>query len=216
MLAVEPFGVSGWPARRSAGGWISLACEVRVSVMRYRLMSLLWSSRMIKHAITLVAVAGILATPSIAHAQTVTPPPALEPGAVCDCPKGDTRGDLRNLAAFAPLGLLGALAAAGGPGLFANSTPAVAAPQNVAVNTPAETPTPVREPDVTAGEGARNATDPVAPSPRRVDDVPEPVSADSLRAGLRAPNTGTPLPSVLLLGTSLIAIGSVTVFRTRS
>jgi hypothetical protein len=170
-------------------------------------------SRMLKHAITMVAVAGLFAAPAIGYAQTVTPPPAETP-LVCDCPKGDSRGDLRNLAAFAPLGLLGALAAAGGgPALFAEK-PYTAPPQNVAVADP--TAKPVADPEVAITERARNPSEPVTPTPRRTDDIPDPVSPDSLRAGLRAPNTGTPLPSVFLLGSSLIAIGCVTVLRTRS
>jgi hypothetical protein len=168
---------------------------------------------MLKHAITMVAVAGMFAAPAVGNAQTVTPPPADPAAATCDCPKGDSRGDLRNLAAFAPLGLLGALAAAGGgPALFAQ-TPA-APTQNVAVADPA--PRPVTDPEVAITERARNPSEPVTPTPRRTDDIPDPVSPDSLRAGLRAPNTGTPLPSAFLLGSSLIAIGCVTVLRTRS
>jgi hypothetical protein len=46
-------------------------------------------------------------------------------------------------------------------------------------------------------------------------DIPVPVTADSLRGGIRAPNTGTPLPSVFLIGSGLIAVGCVAIFRTR-
>jgi hypothetical protein len=168
---------------------------------------------MIRKTITLGALAVAVIAPAAVRAQTtVTPPP------ICDCPVGDARGDLRNLAAFAPLGLLGALAAAGGaPALFAGNTPAVTPVYDPPA--PVEPPRTVGETETPVTERARNVepktpTDPPAPDVRR--DIPDPVSPDSLRAGIRAPNTGTPLPSVLLLGTSLIAIGSVTLIRSRS
>jgi hypothetical protein len=176
---------------------------------------------MIKQAtMTMVAWAALAAAPAVVGAQTTpptTPPPDL---ATCDCPVGDARGSLRDLAAFAPLGLLGALAAAGGtPTLFAAQpvvTPMVASNGPVP-RTEAETPitesgrTAVGEPPVLARAG-----DPPAVSPRIANsDVPVPVSPDSLRGGIRAPNTGTPLPSVFLLGSGLIAIGCVTLLRTR-
>lgn len=173
---------------------------------------------MIKHAMTMVAWAALAAAPVMVGAQT-TPPPTTEVPGTCDCPAGDSRGDLRNLAAFAPLGLLGALAAAGGaPALFASRTPDPV-PQNVASKPPEVTNAPA-EPDVALSDRARNATpEPTAndagPSMNR-RKLPEPVSPDSMRAGLRAPNTGTPLPSAFLLGSGLIAIGCVTVLRTRS
>ena len=174
-----------------------------------------------KQTLTMVAWAAMCVAPTVVAAQTATTPTATPPATVapgtCDCPVGDPRGELKNLAAFAPLGLLGALAAAGGlPGIFGAKAVDPAVPQNVAVN-PAR---PVADPETPATERARNiASDPAttntAPSLNR-GRVPDPVSPDSLRAGLRAPNTGTPLPSVFLLGTGLIAIGCVTVLRTRS
>lgn len=173
---------------------------------------------MIKQAtMTMVAWAALAAAPADVGAQATptTPRPDL---ATCDCPVGDARGSLRNLAAFAPLGLLGALAAAGGtPTLFAAQplvTPVVAA------NDPApktEVETPITESGRTVIDPAPvvRAGDPT-PSPRRArGNIPEPVSPDSLRGGVRAPNTGTPLPSVFLLGSGLVAIGCVTLLRTR-
>lgn len=171
---------------------------------------------MIKHAtMTMVALAAMAAAPAIAGAQTTptTPPPDL---ATCDCPVGDARGSLRDLAAFAPLGLLGALAAAGGtPALFAGQ-PVVTTPM-VASNDPVprtETETPITESGRTAAGDPSPTPPPVSPRVAN-SDVPEPVSPDSLRGGVRAPNTGTPLPSVFLLGTGLVAIGCVTLLRTR-
>ena len=186
---------------------------------------------MIKHTIALVAYAAMLAAPTVVAAQAATSPTtatAAAPG-TCDCPIGDPRGELKNLAAFAPLGLLGALAAAGGvPSIFAARTDDAKAAQNVASNNaPTEASKPVTDNENAATERARNSnTDPrntatdrpltdAAPSKNR-GRVPDPVSPDSLRAGLRAPNTGTALPSVFLLGTGLVAIGCVTVLRTRS
>lgn len=166
---------------------------------------------MIKCARTMVAWAAIAAAPAVVGAQVSTAtsvPPEL---AICDCPLGDTRGGLRDLAAFAPLGLLGALAAAGGASpLFAGS-PAAGAPSMVSSGDPlarSEIETPI-------AEAARNATDPVPLARADNSTVPEPVSPDSLRGGLRAPNTATPLPSVFLIGSGLIAIGCVAIFRTR-
>lgn len=165
---------------------------------------------MIRHTLTLVLCAAVHAAPTIVGAQeTTTPPVQVAPG-TCDCPAGDTRGELRNLAAFAPLGLLGVLAAAGGtPGLIAGVTTPPPT-QNVAVTDNPVTPTPQRE--QTGDDAGR--TPPVTPTPL-VRNIPIPVSADSLRAGILAPNTGTPLPSVLLLGSGLIAVGCVTLFRAR-
>ncbi len=183
---------------------------------------------MIKQAMTAVAMAALSAMPVVVGAQAATSPPTKAP-LTCDCPLGDPRGDLRNLAAFAPLGLLGVMAAAGGtPAIFGSKPgdtgPAQTGPaQNVASGT---VPTKSTDPEVAIKEGARN-TQPEAPAnplPGGMRDdpanssrrIPDPVSPDSLRGGLRAPNTGTPLPSVFLLGTGLIAIGCVTVLRTRS
>ena len=187
---------------------------------------------MIKQTMTIVAWAAFVAAPAVLAAQsaapaTTAPAAALAAPGTCDCPVGDPRGELKNLAAFAPLGLLGALAAAGGvPSIFAARTDDVAPPQNVA-NNPASNTDAARsstDADNAATERARNASNPpapvnansgAAPSMNR-GRVPDPVSPDSLRAGLRAPNTATPLPSVFLLGTGLIAIGCVTVLRARS
>lgn len=172
---------------------------------------------MIKQAMTMAAWVALSAAPAIVRAQTTTPPTTTTPE-VCDCPVGDARGDQRNLAAFAPLGLLGALAAAGGSTPFlAAATPATTPATAVATNAPAAA-RPGADPDVSVSETARNATPEAtggAPS-MNVRNIPEPVSPDSMRAGLRAPNTGTPLPSVFLIGTGLIAVGCVTVLRTRS
>ncbi len=163
---------------------------------------------MIKQAMTMVAWAAIAAAPAVVGAQTATTTPPTEL-ATCDCPVGDARGGLRDLAAFAPLGLLGALAAAGGtPALFASqSTPPVVASGEPSPRVDTETPTT---------ESGRTVAGDPPPSPRVVNDnVPDPVSPDSLRGGVRAPNTGTSLPSVLLLGSGLVAIGCVTIFRAR-
>ncbi len=166
---------------------------------------------MIKQAtMTMIAWAALAAAPAVVGAQT-TPPTTPRPDlATCDCPVGDARGSLRDLAAFAPLGLLGALAAAGGtPTLFAAQpvvTPMVASNDPVPKT---EAETPITE------SGRTVVVDPSA-SPRVArGDIPEPVSPDSLRGGVRAPNTGTPLPSVFLLGSGLVAIGCVTLLRTR-
>lgn len=165
---------------------------------------------MIKQAMTMVAWAALAAAPAVVGAQTATTTPPTEP-AICDCPVGDARGSLRDLAAFAPLGLLGALAAAGGtPAIFAaqSVTPA----PMVASGDPAlrpETETPITE------SGRTAAGDPPPAARVASSNVPDPVSPDSLRGGVRAPNTGTPLPSVLLIGSGLVAIGCVTLFRAR-
>lgn len=171
---------------------------------------------MIRQTMTMVAWVAVAAAPAVVGAQTTSAiPPAL---ATCDCPVGDARGSLRDLAAFAPLGLLGALAAAGGtPALFATE------PVRVAPTIAAGDPALRREPETPITESGRSVVgDPTVaarlagndlPAPAR--DVPAPVSPDSLRGGVRAPNTGTPLPSVFLLGTGLIAIGCVTIVRGR-
>ena len=160
---------------------------------------------MVKQLMTMVAWAAFAAAPTIGGAQATTP--ALAPDlAICDCPVGDARGGLRDLAAFAPLGLLGALAAARGASpIFA------AGPQTVASGDPVSK----LEPDSPVAEAARNVVDPQPVALRAFNPVPDPISRDSLRGGIRAPNTGTPLPSMLLLGTGLFAIGCVALIRTR-
>jgi hypothetical protein len=175
--------------------------------------------RMIKQAtMTMVAWAALAAAPADVGAQTTptTPRPDL---ATCDCPAGDARGSLRNLAAFAPLGLLGALAAAGGtPTLFSAQpvvTPMVAT-NDPATKTEAETPITESARTVVGDPAPVVRTGTPTPSPRIARaNIPEPVSPDSLRGGVRAPNTGTPLPSVFLLGSGLVAIGCVALHRTR-
>ena len=165
---------------------------------------------MSKHTLTFLAWATLSAAPVLVGAQTAdttkVTTPTVAPG-TCDCPEGDTRGELRNLAAFAPLGLLGALAAAGGtPALLArNDAPAdpVTYVSNAPANNAPEQPRATEEAARNAGPAARAA------------DIPIPVSSDSMRGGLRAPNTGTPLPSVFLLGSGLMAVGCVTIFRSR-
>ncbi len=180
---------------------------------------------MFKQAVTIAAWAAVSAAPVLLGAQTTTPPTTTPP-ATCDCPIGDSRGGLRDLGALAPLGLLGVMAAAGGvPGVFAARTPDSGTNPNLIVSNagagdPATRAPAAADPDLAVREGARNAgaespAGGVAPSMNR-SNIPEPVSPDSMRAGLRAPNTGTPLPSVFLLGTGLVAIGCVTVLRTRS
>lgn len=173
---------------------------------------------MIKQAITMVACIALAVAPVVVDAQTQTPAATATP-AQCDCPADGSSGDLRNLKAFAPLGLLGVMAAAGGvPGVFAAKAPTVVGDPNLIVASTAPSGNPIGDPDVVSRtDRARNAspeTPGAAPSLNR-GRVPEPVSPDSMRAGLRAPNTGTPLPSVFLLGAGLVAIGCVTVFRTR-
>ena len=183
---------------------------------------------MLTKTMTMAAWAAMSVAPAIVAAQTTTPPPTVTLP-TCDCPQGEGKGDLRNLGAFAPLGLLGALAAAGGtPGLFAAAGGKEAANPSVTVasNTPPSTSTPgagvLPGDGVSArSDGARNPSGDapasgIAPSMNRTGLVPDAVSPDSLRAGLRAPNTGTPLPSVFLLGSGLIAVGCVTILRTRS
>lgn len=173
---------------------------------------------MIKQAMTMVAWAAIAAAPAVVGAQAATTPPPAKPG-TCDCPVGDARGELRDLAAFAPLGLLGAMAAAGGtPGIFAGRTPEPGLPVLGAND---GRTTRLTESDSPITESARITGDP--PLSARVGNsdvpggnVPMPVPPDSLRGGIRAPNTGTPLPSVFLVGSGLIALGCVTLLRSRS
>ena len=168
---------------------------------------------MIKRAMTMVAWAAIAAAPAVVGAQAAGTPPTTTPG-TCDCPVGDARGELRDLAAFAPLGLLGALAAAGGtPAIFAGRTPD---PGLAALGANDGRTTRLTESDAPITESGRIVGDP--PPSTRVgnSDVPMPVPPDSLRGGIRAPNTGTSLPSVFLVGTGLIAFGCVTLLRTRS
>jgi len=163
---------------------------------------------MLRTGITIAAWVALAATPALAGAQSAaaaTPAPGT-----CDCPIGETRGDLRNLAAFAPLGLLGAVAAAGGvPGLFAGRTPEPGFP---VATTPLETSTGA---DVITTDPARNAT--VDPGDAPPGDPLRPVldAPPTLRKGVRPPATGTPLPSVFLLGSGLIAVGCVAIIRTR-
>lgn len=159
----------------------------------------------------LVAAAAVaLAVPGAVRAQA-TPAPAAPPPPVvqvtpnnpaCDCATGDDRSrGLRNLAAFAPLGFIGALAAAGAPVAVAE------APSKLTPTVPSMTiaeavidPTTIELPVVEAGR--------VTP-----DVLPKP---DSLtEQGLRAPDTATPLPSVLLLGTGLLALGAFALARSR-
>lgn len=187
---------------------------MRVSLLEFR---------MIKQAMAMVAWAAVAAAPAVVGAQTPSAIPASL--ATCDCPVGDARGSLRDLAAFAPLGLLGALAAAGGtPALFATEPVRVA--PTIAAGDPAlrrEPETPITEsgrsvvgdPTVAARLAGNDLPAPGRDVPASVRDVPAPVSPDSLRGGVRAPNTGTPLPSVFLLGTGLVAIGCVTIIRAR-
>jgi len=173
---------------------------------------------MMKQAITMVALAAVAAVPPVVGAQAATPAPLPAALATCDCPAGDARGGLRDLAAFAPLGLLGALAAAGGtPGLFA----AQGGPSQMLAS---NGPVPRRDPDFPITESGRTTiaesgrttiADPPPAARVNNSDIPLPVPPDSLRGGVRAPNTATPLPSVFLLGTGLVAIGCVTLLRTR-
>lgn len=170
-------------------------------------------------ALTILACAAVaLAAPARARAQgaAASPPSTGTPLAVtpgtCDCPVGDKRGDLRDLAAFAPLGLLGALAAAGGPsGLFGGgSTPAA--------NVGSAERGSLTGSELRMTEPGRNTVSetPLTSTSTNDRDIPEPIAPDSLRGGLRAPNTGTSLPSVFLLGTGLVAVGCVTLLRARS
>jgi len=159
-------------------------------------------------AIMIAALVSLVATPAIAGAQGGSPTAAVAPG-TCDCPAGDTRGELRNLAAFAPLGLLGAVAAAGGlPSL------AIRKPQ---AGQPGEPGSTGQGMDVATVEPARNISidssfspeNPKTPT-RAANDGPP-----TLRRGVRPPPTATPLPSVFLLGAGLVAIGCVAIIRTR-
>ena len=187
------------------------------------------TTKAMTRTVTLVAWATLAVAPAMvgAQASTATNAAAAAPAVplTCDCPIGDTRGDLRNLAAFAPLGLLGVMAAAGGtPGIFAARTDDTKPTQNIGSNPRTETNPGNSEVAVTERARSTNPENPASPGSPATGvvpslnrgNVPEPVSPDSLRAGLRAPNTGTPLPSVFLLGTGLIAVGCVTVLRTRS
>lgn len=158
---------------------------------------------MIKQTMTVAAWAVISAAPLVVSAQATVVPPAQTTPGQCDCPVGDSRGDLRNLAAFAPLGLLGALAAAGGgPALFATADPV----------TPG---TDLPPPGDSISEGG-NRKDPIRGDINPVPtDIPIPVPPDSLRGGIVPPATGTPLPSAFIIGSGLIALGCVSVFRAR-
>ncbi len=169
---------------------------------------------MFKHTITMMAWATLAAAPVMVGAQAVVATPVApaattQPLATCDCPETDKRGDLRNLAAFAPLGLLGAVAVAGRPSGFA-SAPGIVPPAVVRGDDPVPQP---REPEVVISDPGRNASaEPPIATPR---DYPPEVTADLMRGGIRPPNTGTPMPSIFLLGTGLIAVGCVTLVRTR-
>ena len=166
---------------------------------------------MIRTAITMAVYFVLAAAPALVGAQAGTAA-AVAPGR-CDCPADDKRGDLRNLAAFAPLGLLGAVAAAGGmPAMFAGGTPDAGLPTGAY---PSQSGTGA---DVVTIDPARNTA--VIPD----KDVPPPSGGPleplldgplALRRGVRPPTTATPLPSVFLLGTGLIAIGCVAIIRTR-
>ncbi len=157
----------------------------------------------------LAAVAAVLAVSGGLHAQAATPPAApppvvqLEPvNPACDCVTGDDRSrGLRNLAAFAPLGFIGALAAAGAPAAVAEApTRLVPTAPTMTIADAVIDPTTIETPVI---EGGR-----VVPELR-----PAP---DSLtEQGLRAPDTATPLPSVLLLGSGLLALGAFAVARSR-
>ena len=175
---------------------------------------------MFKHTMTMMAWATLTAAPVVVGAQAFTasppviPPPAIaaqaaaaNPLATCDCPETDSRGELRNLAAFAPLGLLGALAAAGGQsGGFAAQTG----------TTPIVGPLGAdpRGPEVEVTDPAKNAST-EKPLTGTAREYPREITAELMRGGIRPPNTGTPLPSVFLLGTGLIAVGCVTIVRAR-
>ena len=166
---------------------------------------------MIRTAITMVVYVALAAAPALVGAQTGTAA-AVAPGR-CDCPADDKRGDLRNLAAFAPLGLLGAVAAAGGvPAMFAGRTPdaglpAGSVPSQSGTGADVVTIDPARN---TAGIPDKDVLPPTGEPLRPLLDGPL-----ALRRGVRPPTTATPLPSVLLLGTGLIAIGCVAIIRTR-
>jgi len=178
---------------------------------------------MIKYTMTMMAWATLSAAPVIVGAQAaaasppVLPPPvvavqaaAADPLATCDCPEADSRGELRNLAAFAPLGLLGAMAAAGRPAGFAAA--AGGAPPLVVAR--GDDPLAAREPEIAVSDPARNAS--AEPSlTESARNYPPEVTAELMRGGIRPPNTGTPMPSVFLIGTGLIAVGCVTIIRAR-
>jgi hypothetical protein len=155
-----------------------------------------------------VALATLLALPVGLGAQDAAPAAAPQPvvqltpaNPMCDCVTGDDRGrGLRNLAAFAPLGFIGALAASGAPAVVAEA-PTKLAPSSLPASLSSVTvdPATIETPLTESGRAA----DIVAP-------------ADSLtEQGLRAPDTATPLPSVLLLGSGLLALGAFAVARSR-
>jgi len=162
---------------------------------------------MIRTAIMVAGWVALVATPATAVAQG-GPAAAVVPG-TCDCPAGDKRGDLRNLAAFAPLGLLGAVAAAGGLPSLALGKPEAGQPgEPVSIGKASEVATvePARNVSI---DSTVASDDPDSPTRPAYEGPP------SLRRGVRPPPTGTPLPSVFLLGTGLIAIGCAAIIRTR-
>lgn len=174
---------------------------------------------MIRLAITVATSVAMLAIPAIAGAQSGparlgdprASAAALVPG-TCDCPAGDGRGDLRNLAAFAPLGLLGAVAAAGGMPALAIRKPEAGPPGDAgSAGKVADVATvePARNVSIDSTSTSDNPENPDSPTRRTYDGPP------TLRRGVRPPPTATPLPSVFLLGTGLIAIGCVAIIRTR-
>jgi hypothetical protein len=162
-------------------------------------------------AVVAFAVAPLGAqAPASAAAAAQSPAPVVQlKNPACDCATGEDGRELRNVAAFAPLGFIGALAAAGAPALFGGGAPAPVAP--VAIRpalgrVDASTLPQVEVPTVEAGRT----------NPLLVAEAPAEIKADSLTdAGLRAPDTATPLPSVLLLGSGLVVLGAFALARAR-
>lgn len=154
-----------------------------------------------------LAAALVLATRLGAQgAPAPAAPPAATGKPTCDCATGEQSGELRNLAAFAPLGFIGALAAAGAPALFAGGEPVRVAPVTTPPGRVALRDLPVPQVEAPIVEAGRVA----------VDERPVDAPVDSLsEAGLRAPDTATPLPSVFLLGSGLVALGSFALARAR-
>ena len=158
-------------------------------------------------ALVLAARLGAQAPAPAAPQAATAPTPAPATGKPsCDCATGEQTGELRNLAAFAPLGFIGALAAAGAPALFAGGEPARVAPTIAPQSPIALRGLPLPQVEVPVVEGGRVA----------VTERPADAPVDSLsEAGLRAPDTATPLPSVLLLGSGLVALGTFALARAR-
>lgn len=150
---------------------------------------------------------------SAAAAAAKSPAPVVQlKNPSCDCATGEEGRELRNVAAFAPLGFIGALAAAGAPALFAGGGPVPVAPTTIPQGLGRVDPATLPQVEIPTVEAGRLDPLVLGEAPAEIKEA----RTDSLTdAGLRAPNTATPLPSVLLLGSGLVVIGAFALARAR-